>query len=107
MSFMLKSGEKLAVTGFNGIGKTTLLKTLIEEIPSIKGRFKFVDDVKIAYFAQEHTWDNPKLSPMEIISERWPLMDHKTIRSNLARCGITGSLALQPISTLSGGNRPK
>lgn len=107
MSFMLKSGEKLAVTGFNGIGKTTLLKTLIEEIPSIKGRFKFVDDVKIAYFAQEHTWDNPKLSPMEIISERWPLMDHKTIRSNLARCGITGGLALQPISTLSGGEQAK
>ena len=44
---------------------------------------------------------------MEIISERWPLMDHKTIRSNLARCGITGGLALQPISTLSGGEQAK
>ena len=107
MSFMLKSGEKLAVTGFNGIGKTTLLKTLIREIPLIKGRFKFVEDVRIAYFAQEHTWENDKMSPMEIISEKWPLMDHKAIRSNLARCGISGNLALQPISTLSGGEQAK
>jgi ATPase subunit of ABC transporter with duplicated ATPase domains len=60
MSFMLKSGEKLAVTGFNGIGKTTLLKTLIQG-NSLQSRVasNLSTMSRIAYFAQEHTWDNP------------------------------------------------
>lgn len=107
ISFQIKSGTKLAISGFNGIGKTTLLRTLIGELPPIKGNFKFVDDVKIAYFEQEHHFDDVNLTPFQEISNIYPLMDNKTIRSHLARCGLTKGLALQPIKTLSGGEQSK
>ena len=45
-------GEKVVITGFNGIGKSTLLKTLINQIPSLGGDFRFSEQVKIGYFEQ-------------------------------------------------------
>lgn len=107
MSFEIKSGTKLAISGFNGIGKTTLLKTLIGELKPIDGTFSFVEDVKIAYYEQDHNWDNPKETPMQLISNLYPQMCEKEIRSVLARCAITGGLALQPLETLSGGEQSK
>lgn len=107
MSFFIRSGTKLAITGFNGIGKTTLLKTLIGELKPIKGRFHFVDDAKIAYFEQEHHFENPNLTPLQEIRNYYPLMEDKDIRGVLARCGLVNSLALQPIKTLSGGEQAK
>lgn len=107
MNFTIKSGEKLAITGFNGIGKSTLLKTLVGELKPIKGSFKFVDDALIAYFEQEHHFENPNLPPLQEISNIYPNMLEKDIRTTLARCGITGAMALQPIKTLSGGEQAK
>ena len=107
MNFTIKSGEKLAITGFNGIGKSTLLKTLVGELKPIKGSFKFVDDALIAYFEQEHHFENPNLTPLQEISNIYPNMLEKDIRTTLARCGITGAMALQPIKTLSGGEQAK
>lgn len=107
MNFEIPSGEKLAITGFNGIGKTTLLKTLVGELPLISGSFKFVDDAKIAYFEQEHHFEHPEYTPIEEISNLYPLLDEKDIRTKLARCGITGNMAMQPIKTLSGGEQAK
>lgn len=107
MSLLIKSGEKLGITGFNGIGKTTLLKTLIGEIPLVNGKFKFVENAKIAYFAQEHRWENDERTPLQEIWEMYPSMQEKEVRSHLARTGIRGALALQPIKTLSGGEQAK
>ena len=107
MNFTIKSGDKLAVTGFNGIGKSTLMKTLIGEIPVVSGSFKFVENAKIAYFAQEHTWDDDNLTPLQEISNIYPHMLEKEIRSYLARAGLRGALAIQPIKTLSGGEQAK
>ncbi len=107
ISFAIKSGTKLAITGFNGIGKTTLLKTLIGELSPIAGEYKFVDDAKIAYYEQDHNWEDPKISPMQLISNLYPKMTEKDIRSVLARVAITGNLALQPLNTLSGGEQSK
>lgn len=107
MNFIVKSGEKLAVTGFNGIGKTTLLKTLVGILKPIKGSFKFVDDALIAYFEQEHHFDDPSITPMQEISNLYPLKSESEIRGYLARCGIRGNMALQPIKTLSGGELAK
>ena len=107
MNFSIKSGDRLAITGFNGIGKSTLLKTLIGELHPICGDYKFVEDARIAYFEQEHHFDDPNITPVMEISNNWPDMDQKDIRANLAKCGITGGLALQPIKTLSGGEQAK
>lgn len=107
MNFEIPSGEKLAVTGFNGIGKSTLLKTLVGELNPIEGSFKFVDDALIAYFEQEHNFEHPEYTPMQEISNIYPLMDEKDVRTRLARCGLVGNLAMQPIKTLSGGEQAK
>lgn len=107
ISFIIKSGTRLAVTGFNGIGKSTLLKTLIGELKPICGSYKFVDNVKIAYFEQEHNFDNPNINALEEIHNLYPKMEHKEIRSLLARCGLRGDMVLQPIKTLSGGEQSK
>lgn len=107
MNFEIPSGEKLAVTGFNGIGKSTLLKTLVGELNPIEGSFKFVDDALIAYFEQEHNFEHPEYTPMQEISNIYPLMDEKDVRTRLARCGLVGNLAMQPIKSLSGGEQAK
>lgn len=107
ISFTIKSGTRLAITGFNGIGKTTLLKTLIGELKPILGSYKFVDNVKIAYFEQEHNFDDLSISPFQEIHNLYPKMEQKEIRSVLARCGLRGDLAMQPIKTLSGGEKSK
>lgn len=107
ISFTVKSGERIAITGFNGIGKSTLLKTLIGELQVISGSFHFVSDAKIAYFEQEHHFDNVMNTPLQEISNLWPKMEQKEIRNVLARCGLRGDLAMQPIKTLSGGEQSK
>ena len=107
MSFFIKSGTKLAITGFNGIGKSTLLKTLIGQLKPIAGSYNFVDDALIAYFEQEHNFEDPNLTPLQEIRNIYPLMDDKSIRGVLAKTGLVGPLALQPIKTLSGGEQSK
>lgn len=107
MDFFIPSGEKLAITGFNGIGKSTLLKTLVGELKPIVGEYKFVDDALVAYFEQEHNFKDPNITPIMEISNHFPNMDEKDIRGKLARCGITGSMAMQPIKTMSGGEQAK
>ena len=53
IEFSIKGGQKVVITGFHGIGKSTLLKTLIGKIPSMQGHFKFSDQVTIGYFEQD------------------------------------------------------
>ena len=107
MSFEIRSGTKLAITGFNGIGKSTLLKTLIGELKPILGNYRFVDNAKIAYYEQENNFDNPDITPLQEIQNIYPNMDHQTIRGHLARVGLIGNLAVQPIKSMSGGEQSK
>jgi ATPase subunit of ABC transporter with duplicated ATPase domains len=107
LSFKLSAGEKIAVTGFNGIGKTTLLKTLVGLIPAISGSFRFDERVKIAYYEQETRWSNDEMTPIAILSEAYPRLTQKEVRSCLSRCGVKTANALQPIKTLSGGEQSK
>lgn len=107
ISFEVKMGEKIAITGFNGIGKSTLIKTLIGEIPAISGKFKFADYVKIAYYEQDLVWENGEETPIDIITEHFPNMTIAQARKALARCGINSKNALQRIKSLSGGEQSK
>lgn len=103
----IKGGQKIVLTGFNGIGKSTLLKTLVKEIPQIKGDFKFNEQIKIGYFSQDLKWQDPKLTPVDIVSQNYKSLSQKEIRRSLFRCGISSKHALQEISTLSGGEQTK
>lgn len=107
LTFTMEMGQKWVFTGFNGIGKSTLLKTLIGEIPALSGNFSFGEKVKINYYAQELAWDNPEITPMDYIFDLYPKMTVKEVRNALSRCVIRSDHALQPLGTLSGGEQSK
>ena len=101
------NGEKIAVVGFNGIGKSTLLKTLLGIIPPIKGYSWKFDTTHIGYFEQELIWEDDTLSPLEIIQDKFPKLSQKYIRSYLDKCAISSKEVLEPIRFLSGGEQAK
>lgn len=107
LSFDVAGGQKLVITGFNGIGKSTLLKTLVKIVPCISGNFQFSDQVKIGYYEQDLIWDNTQLTPFQIINEAYPKLTKKEIRKALAQCAIKEDNVSRSISTLSGGEQSK
>ncbi|TCZ80956.1 ABC-F family ATP-binding cassette domain-containing protein [Paenibacillus albiflavus] len=107
LNFVVTGGSKFVITGFNGIGKSTLLKTLVGTLPSISGSYRFAAPVNVGYFEQDLEWDNDQLTPLQIISESYPQMNVKEIRRHLAGCGVKDTHVMQSINTLSGGEQSK
>lgn len=108
MKFDIRNEEKVVITGFNGIGKSTLLKTLMGEIKPISGNFRFSETIKsIGYYEQDLKWENPDDIPLDIIGKEFPKLNQKQIRKNLADCGVRKEHVMQPVTTLSGGEQAK
>ena len=107
MKFRIQNGKKVVITGFNGIGKSTLLKTLLGRIPKIAGEFKFADHLKIGYYEQELIWENPELTPIQVIRNLFPELSEKEVRKKLAQAGLKAKLVMQEIQSLSGGEQAK
>lgn len=107
INFSLDAQEKIVITGFNGIGKSTLLKTLTGQIKQLKGNYIFNQQIQIAYYNQDLIWENLSLSPLEIVSNSYPKFDTKTIRSTLAHFNINSNLIYKPIYQLSGGEQAR
>ena len=102
LHFVLEQNQRVVITGFNGIGKSTLLKTLIGEISPISGSFEFARNVVIGYYEQDLKWDREGQTPLEIITEAFPKLSQKQ-----TRCGVKAEHVLQPITTLSGGEQSR
>ncbi len=105
ISFEIKRGERVAIIGANGSGKTTILKILNELLPPDEGKVTFGAKVQMAYYDQEHQVLDPENSPFEEISDAHPLMDNTHIRNVLASFLFTGDEVFTPIKLLSGGER--
>jgi len=106
LDFIVKKGEKVAITGKNGIGKSTLIKTLNEVISPLDGSFEWIDTANILYFEQDINLEE-KYTPFEMIHAEHSDYDRKQIYSILASFGIDFEKAMRPISTLSGGEKTK
>lgn len=107
LDFSIKGGQKVVITGFNGVGKSTLLKTLTKQLRVLQGEFSFSKQVKVGYFEQDLVWDDETRTPLQVISDVYPELSNKEVRKNLARCGISSKHATQAIGTLSGGEQAK
>lgn len=108
MKFDVRNGEKLVITGFNGIGKSTLLKTIMGKIEPISGEFRFSDTIKkIGYYEQDLIWENPNDTPLNFMMQQFPKLTQKQIRKQLADCAIKKEHVMQPLKTLSGGEQAK
>ncbi|MET3695866.1 ABC-F family ATP-binding cassette domain-containing protein [Bacillus oleivorans] len=105
-SFTLKRGEKVAITGHNGIGKSTTLKTLMGELEPLGGKIKFGQYVKPAYFAQEWSITSEQ-TPMDYIWSLHQSMTQKEVRQALARAGLRTEHIFQPMKSLSGGEQTR
>lgn len=108
MKFNIRNGEKIVIVGFNGIGKSTFLKTLMGEIKPIGGTFKFSETIKhIGYYEQDLKWENSSDIPLDIIGREYPKLTQKQVRKYLADCAIKKEHVMQEIETLSGGEQSK
>lgn len=106
-NFSVGNGEKVAVTGFNGIGKTTLLKTLLGKLKPIYGSFELSSTAKLAYFQQDLAWPNKNMTPLQYLQEEFPRLRPRELRQALARMGLTAQQAMSPLKELSGGEQEK
>ncbi len=103
----MSSQTKLWIRGTNGVGKTTLLKTLMRKIAPLGGSFCFHPSAKILYLEQELTFENPNVNALSYYSSFYPRLSLKELRSALAEVGIKGELAQKPLCNLSGGEQVK
>lgn len=101
----MRSGQKLWVRGTNGVGKSTLIKTLMRKISALGGFFTFHSGVKIAYLEQDLNFGDADYSASQYYSNFYPRANPKEIRSELAKVGLKGELATKPLKNMSGGEQ--
>ena len=106
LSFVMERGEKIAVTGANGIGKTTFLKSILGLIPPLSGSAELGDYLEIGYFEQEMAPGNTSTCIEEIWKE-FPSYTQYQVRAALAKCGLTTKNIESQVRVLSGGEQAK
>ena len=106
LNLTFERGKKIALVGANGIGKTTLLKSILGIIPSISGKVEQGDNLLIGYFEQESSPNNTTTC----IDELWqdfPAFNQFEVRAALAKCGLTTKHIESQVRVLSGGEQAK
>jgi len=106
INMTMERGEKIVLYGANGIGKTTLLKSILGLCPSLSGEVHLGDYLNIGYFEQEMTEDNLNTCIEEIWQE-FPSFNQYEVRSALAKCGLTTKHIESKVKVLSGGEQAK
>ena len=106
ISIAMERGHKIALVGANGIGKTTLLKSILGLIPSLKRSCELGENLQIGYFEQEVKGDNKTTCIDEIWAE-FPSYTQYEVRSALAKCGLTTKHIESQVRVLSGGEQAK
>lgn len=102
----LERGQKVAIRGVNGLGKTTLLKTLLGVIKPVDGHIDMGEYLYTAYFEQESSRDNRRTA-MEEVWDEFPGLNNYEVRSALAKCGLTTEHIESKMMVLSGGENAK
>jgi ATPase subunit of ABC transporter with duplicated ATPase domains len=105
LNLKLTKGEKVAITGCNGIGKSTLLKTIMGKIPPLDGKIELGDYLNPLYFEQETTFNDT--TALEEVWAAFPEKTQKEIREALGKSGLKQEHVYQRMSELSGGEQSK
>ena len=106
LTLAMERKEKIALIGANGIGKTTLLKSILGLIPPLSGKARLGDYLQIGYFEQETSSGNTSTCIEEIWKE-FPSYSQYEVRSALAKCGLTTKHIESQVRVLSGGEQAK
>jgi ATPase subunit of ABC transporter with duplicated ATPase domains len=105
MNMEIERGEKIAIVGCNGVGKSTLLKTILGKIQPYSGTTYLGDFLEPAYFEQEVKAGN--LTPLDDVWNSFSHMNQHEVRGALARCGLKNEHINRPLNQLSGGEQAK
>jgi ATPase subunit of ABC transporter with duplicated ATPase domains len=105
VGFEVRRGERVAVIGANGIGKSTLLKIIADNLPLDAGEFEWGHQVNVGYFAQDHRelLESPKDTPLQFVWRACPAETTNYVRGHLGRMLFSGDDVDKPAGALSGG----
>lgn len=105
VSLKVECGQKIAIRGVNGLGKSTLLKTLLKLIPPVSGTVEHDQFVDFGYFEQEE--EATSQTALQTIWDAFPAMTNGEVRAALAKCGLTTEHITSQMKVLSGGENAK
>jgi len=105
LSLMLEAGQRLAIIGPNGIGKTTLLRTLIGELASDHGKVRWAEKAQIGYMAQDHAADFEEDMTLFDWMKQWTRGDDQVVRGTLGRLLFSGDDSKKSVKVISGGEQ--
>ncbi len=105
LNLTFERNQKVAVVGANGIGKTTLLKSLLGIIQPLEGEVETGDFIDLGYFEQEA--EGSRQTPLEAVWDAFPALNQAEVRAALAKCGLTSKHIESQIQVLSGGEQAK
>lgn len=105
MDVLIERGDKIAIVGCNGVGKSTLLKTILGVIPPLEGKLYTGDYLTPAYFEQEAK--APSITPLDDVWNEFSYMNQHEVRAALARCGLKNEHITRSLNQLSGGEQAK
>ncbi|MGB7594961.1 MAG: ABC-F family ATP-binding cassette domain-containing protein [Erysipelotrichaceae bacterium] len=106
LKFVIERGQKIALTGANGLGKSTLLKSILGELFPLEGKVETGEFLSIGYFEQEPKRDNANTC-IDEVWQTFPSFSQLEIRNALAKVGLTRQQLESKISVLSGGEQAK
>jgi len=106
LTLSMERGQKIALVGANGIGKTTLLRSIIGEIPALSGKTELGDYLYTGYFEQEKKYTE-NITCIDEIWKEFPSYTQYEVRSALAKCGLTTKHIESMVKVLSGGEQAK
>lgn len=106
LNFTLERNQKIALKGINGIGKSTLLKTLLGIIKPFSGEVTHGEYLEVGYFEQESSRENSN-TPMDEVWAEFPGLSNFEVRQSLAKCGLTNEHITSQMRVLSGGEAAK
>lgn len=107
ITFDVRKQQRVAIIGANGIGKSTLIKTLLGEIPALAGTFKFGANVAIGYYDQNQDQLDAKKTVLDTIWDEHPLLPEQQIRNVLGSFLFRGDDVQKVVHQLSGGEKAR
>ena len=105
LNLTFERNQKVAIVSANGIGKTTLLKSLLGIIQPLEGEVETGDFIDLGYFEQEA--EGSRQTPLEAVWDAFPALNQAEVRAALAKCGLTSKHIESQIQVLSGGEQAK